>query len=99
MYAFVTFPLCQAGCRAHFLVYQQTEGGVWKIKRYLPERKEAAIHKMMQPSNTVISMLAAEEGITEAALYNWRKQVTSGVQSWQVMEKALLFEWSFYVWP
>jgi len=47
---------------------------------------------MMQPSNTVISMLAAEEGITEAALYNWRKQVTSGVQSWQVMEKALLFE-------
>lgn len=44
------------------------------MKRYSPERKEAAIQKMMPPSNTPISTLAVETGITEATLYNWRKQ-------------------------
>jgi transposase len=44
------------------------------MKRYSLERKEAAIQKMMPPSNTSISALSVETGITEATLYNWRKQ-------------------------
>ena len=44
------------------------------MKRYSSERKEAVIQKMMPPSNTSISALSIETGITEATLYNWRKQ-------------------------
>jgi transposase len=44
------------------------------MRRYSLERKEAAIQKMMPPSNTSISALSVETGITEATLYNWRKQ-------------------------
>ncbi len=47
------------------------------MKRYSLERKEAAIQKMMPPSNTPISALAVETGITEITLYNWRKQAKS----------------------
>jgi len=47
------------------------------MKRYSPERKEAVIQKMMPPSNTPISMLIVETEITEATLYNWRKQAKS----------------------
>ena len=47
------------------------------MKRYSLERKDAAIQKMMPPINTPISTLAVEVGITEATLYNWRKQAKS----------------------
>jgi len=44
------------------------------MKHYSPERKEAVIKKMM-PANTLrISELSKESGISEACLYNWRKQ-------------------------
>lgn len=42
--------------------------------RYSPERKEAVLKKMMPPHNRSIKQLAEEEGISEATLYNWRKQ-------------------------
>lgn len=42
--------------------------------KYSPERREAVLKKMMPPGNKTISRLAAEEGISEATLVNWRKQ-------------------------
>jgi transposase-like protein len=42
--------------------------------RYSPERKEAALRKMMPPHNRSIKQLALEEGISEATLFAWRKQ-------------------------
>ena len=42
--------------------------------RYSPERKEAVLRKMMPPHNRTIKELAKEERISEATLYNWRKQ-------------------------
>ena len=40
---------------------------------YPKERKEAVLKKMLPPNNRSIKALAAEEGISEATLYNWRK--------------------------
>ena len=40
--------------------------------RYPKERKEAVLNKMLPPINKTIKELAAEEGISEATLYNWR---------------------------
>ncbi len=48
------------------------------MKHYSPERKEAVIKKMMPPINTPVSQLSKETGISEACLYNWRKQSKSG---------------------
>ncbi len=42
--------------------------------RYSPERKEAVLRKMMPPHNRSIKLLAQDEGISEATLFNWRKQ-------------------------
>ena len=42
--------------------------------RYSLERKEAVIKRMMPPSNTPISQLVEETGISDATLYTWRKQ-------------------------
>ena len=42
--------------------------------RYSLERKEAVLKKMLPPENKTIQELAKEEGISEATLYNWRKQ-------------------------
>jgi len=44
------------------------------MKHYSPERKEAVLKKMMPPNNLRISELSKESGISEACLYNWRKQ-------------------------
>ena len=41
--------------------------------RYSAERKEAVLKKMLPPHNRSIREIAAEEGISEATLYNWRK--------------------------
>ena len=40
--------------------------------RYSAERKEAVLRKMLPPNNRSIREIAAEEGISEATLYNWR---------------------------
>ena len=42
--------------------------------RYTPERKKAVLRKMRPPYNRTIRELAREEWISEATLYNWRKQ-------------------------
>ena len=44
------------------------------MTRYSPERKEAVLQKMMPPHNIPIPQLSEETGISEATLYNWRKQ-------------------------
>jgi transposase-like protein len=43
------------------------------VPRYSDERKEAVLRKMLPPHNRALSALAAEEGISEATLYNWRR--------------------------
>ena len=42
--------------------------------RYSPERKEAVLKKMAPPHNRTVPDLAKEENISEATLYNWRKE-------------------------
>ena len=65
--------------------------------RYSPERKEAVLKKMMPPHNQSIKQLAAEEGISEATLYNWRQEARSkgvlmpdgdaGTEGWNARDK------------
>ena len=43
------------------------------MPRYSDERKEAVLRKMLPPHNRPLGELAAEEGISEATLYNWRR--------------------------
>jgi transposase-like protein len=43
------------------------------VPRYSDERKEAVLRKMLPPHNRSLSALAAEEGTSEATLYNWRR--------------------------
>ena len=42
--------------------------------RYPTERKEAVLKKMLPPHNRALAELAREERISEATLYNWRKE-------------------------
>lgn len=42
--------------------------------KYSAERKEAILKKMLPPHHKTIPEIAGEEGISEATLYNWRKQ-------------------------
>jgi transposase-like protein len=42
--------------------------------RYSPERKEAALKKMLPPHNRSLSEVSREEGISEGTLYLWRKE-------------------------
>ncbi len=42
--------------------------------RYPEERKQAVLAKLCPPSNRSVREVAAEEGISEATLYNWRRQ-------------------------
>lgn len=44
------------------------------MKRIAPERKEAILRKMAPPQNVSVAELARQEGISDATLYNWRKQ-------------------------
>ena len=65
--------------------------------RYSPERKESVLRKMMAPHNRPIKQLAQEEGISEATLFNWRKQARekglllpdgdSGPKGWSARDK------------
>ena len=42
--------------------------------KYSVERKEAMLKKMLPPNQQSIPQIAREEGISEAALYLWRKE-------------------------
>ena len=65
--------------------------------RYSPERKEAVLRKMMPPHNRSIKKLSEEEGISEATLFNWRKEARekglllpdgdSGPEGWSARDK------------
>nr|WP_095833363.1 IS3 family transposase [Brenneria goodwinii] len=44
------------------------------MKRYSPERKAAVLAKLLPPYNMTVSLLAQQEGISDATLYNWRNQ-------------------------
>lgn len=44
------------------------------MPQYSEERKAAVVQKMMPPHNTSIPELVKETGISDATLYNWRKQ-------------------------
>ena len=41
------------------------------MPKYSDERKEALLRKMLPPHNGPLGELAAEEGNSEATLYNW----------------------------
>jgi len=65
--------------------------------RYSPERKETVLRKMMAPHNRSIKKLSQEEGISEATLFNWRKEARerglllpdgdSGPEGWSARDK------------
>ncbi|EAR22100.1 transposase [Nitrococcus mobilis] len=44
------------------------------MSKYPDERRAAALVKLMPPSNRTVSEVAAEEGVSTAMIYNWRKQ-------------------------
>jgi transposase-like protein len=64
---------------------------------YSRERKESVLRKMMPPHNRSIPELSIEEGISEATLYNWRKEARSmgilmpdgdsGPEGWNARDK------------
>ena len=59
--------------------------------KYSPERREAILAKLEAPYNRTVNDLAAEEGISTATIYNWRKQaflfLSSGGGGLPVMRK------------
>lgn len=44
------------------------------MTRYSEERKAAVLDKLLPPHNLTVAQVAAQEGISEPCLYNWRKQ-------------------------
>lgn len=44
------------------------------MPRFSQERKEAVLNRLLPPYNMTVSQVAEMEGISEATLYNWRKQ-------------------------
>ena len=45
------------------------------MSRYPQERKDAILKKLLPPHSRTVAEVAKEEGISEATLYNWRKQL------------------------
>jgi transposase-like protein len=45
------------------------------MSRYPQERKEAVLKKLLPPYSRSVAEVAKEEGIHEATLYNWRKEL------------------------
>ena len=67
-------PLCQASCRLHLVeLYPQGGEDERSVPRYSDERKETVRRKMLPPHNRALAELAAEEGISEGTLYDWRR--------------------------
>lgn len=44
------------------------------MKRISPERKTASLARLLPPYSMTVAAVAQMEGISEATLYNWRKQ-------------------------
>ncbi|QHQ16173.1 transposase [Pectobacterium parmentieri] len=44
------------------------------VKRISPERKAAALAKLLPPYNMTVTAVAPMEGISEATLYYWRNK-------------------------
>jgi len=44
------------------------------VARFSEERKEAVLNRLLPPYNMTVSEVAEMEGISQATLYNWRKQ-------------------------
>ena len=44
------------------------------MKKIPEERKEAILAKLSGPDRKPVAVVAAEEGVSAATLYNWRKQ-------------------------
>jgi len=44
------------------------------VARFSEERKEAVLSRLLPPHNMTVADVAKMEGISEATLYNWRKQ-------------------------
>ena len=65
--------------------------------KYSEERRQAVLAKLCPPHNRSIREVAAEEGISEATLYNWRKAARqrgelypdagSDAQGWSARDK------------
>jgi transposase len=47
------------------------------MARYLTERREAVLKKLLTPHNGSVPGVAREEGIPEPTLYNWLKRCKS----------------------
>src|SRR5690606_37416347 len=46
----------------------------FKVPSYSPEFKEQTVRKLMPPHNRTVASLSQEIGVSEATLYNWKKQ-------------------------
>lgn len=44
------------------------------MPRYSEERKAAILKRLLPPENLSVPLVAGQEGISEATLYNWRNQ-------------------------
>jgi len=53
---------------------QQGAVGELYMVRYSPERKAAILKQLLPPHNKTVAEVARSEGISDATLYNWRKQ-------------------------
>jgi hypothetical protein len=68
-----------------------------QVPGYSEERQEAVLRKMLPPNNRPLRELAAEEGISEVTLYNWRRQARAqgrllpdsdaGPEGWSAADK------------
>lgn len=47
------------------------------MPRYSEARKAAVLKKLLPPHNKTVPQVAAEEGISEVTLYNWRNKLRS----------------------
>lgn len=69
-------PLCQDSCPVPLVNSKNNSTGRKRSQqvKYSAERKEAILKKMLPPNNKSLKELAQEERISEATLYNWRKE-------------------------
>lgn len=48
--------------------------------KYPKQRREAVLKKLLPPNNRTVAEIAREEGLSEATVYNWRKQARQSGQ-------------------
>ena len=61
---------------------------------YSPERRESVLKKVLPPNNISISALSKEEGISDATLYNWRKEARSEGRLMPDADNSAASSWS-----